>query len=278
MRTVVLAVTALLLSATPALGDGGGPNPGVLQGWDGVARGELRYVATATGTQTVLQAINRRTGRVMRWTVIKGNFGIPLAAFDGTAAGLSHDGRTLVFEDVAMSKNLAKRTEFAVVDVRRFRLRSFIKLRGDFAFDALSPGGRMLYLTERLSARELTKYRVRAYDVGAKRLLSQPLTDKRFWDSDMYGYAMSRADSRDGRWAYTLYSGGAHVFVHALDTTGPAAYCVFLPDSWEAADGPSLRLRLAARNRLLVRNLSAQRTVAVIDLAELRVLRAVRDP
>ena len=177
-----------------------------------------------------------------------------------------------------MSQGLMRRTEFAVVDVRRFRLRAFIKLRGDFAFDAISPHGRMLYLTERVSASELTKYRVRAYDVGARRLLSQPLTDKRYWDSDMYGYAMSRVDSRDGRWAYTLYAGGPYVFVHALDTTGPGAYCLFLPDTWGETDGPSLRLRLGPSRRLLVRHVLGGRNLAEIDLAELRVLRAVRHP
>lgn len=270
----VFFVLAVLISAAPASADGGGPNPGVQQGWGGVARAESRYVAIPTGTQTVVQEIQRRTGRVLRWTVVEGNFGIPLVAFDGTVDGLARDGRTLVLEDVAMSRSLLKRTMFAVLDVRRLRLRYVIRLRGDFTFDALSPGGRMLYLTERLSAKDLTKYRVRAYDVGARRLVSQPLVDKRYWDSDMYGLAMSRVNSKEGAWTYTLYAGGPHTFVHALNTIGRVAYCVFLPDAWSEGDVSSLRLRWGSGNRLLVRHVSGGRPLAVLDVEKLRVVRA----
>jgi hypothetical protein len=279
MRRILLVAAALFMTQTPAFAGGdGGSSPDVLKGGDGISRGAYRYVATPTGRDTVLQEIHRRSGRVMRWTVVTGNFGIPVAAFDGTAAGLSHDARTLVLDDVASSQALMKQSELAIFDLRRFKLRAFIKLRGDFAFDAISPHGRMLYLTERLSGSEVTKYRVRAYDVGARRLLPQPLADKRYWDSDMYGYAMSRVDSRDGRWAYTLYAGGPFVFVHALDTTGPAAYCIFLPDTWGETDAPSMRLRLASGNRLLVRPVQRGKPFAEIDLVNLRVLRAVRHP
>ena len=266
-----------LVAATPALADGGGPSPGTVQGWDGIARGDSRYVAIPTGTETVVQEIARRSGRVVRWALIKGSFGIPLVAFDGTADGLSKDGRTLVLEDVATGPSLQKRSSFAVFEVRRLRLRHMIRLRGDFSFDALSPGGRMLYLTERLSPNDLSKYRVRAYDVGARRLLPAPLADKRFWDSDMYGMPMSRASSRDGAWAYTLYAGGARTFVHALNTTGNAALCIFLPDGWAGGDVSSLRLRLASSNRLLVRHVKGGKPLAVVDVVNFRVLRAVRD-
>ena len=48
----------------------------------------------------------------------------------------------------------------------------------------------------------------------------------------MYGTAMSRATSPDGRWAYTLYDGAEHPFIHALDTERGAAVCIDLdPES-----------------------------------------------
>ena len=47
---------------------------------------------------------------------------------------------------------------------------------------------------------------------------------------EMRGTALSRVGSEDGRWAYTLYDGGGDVpFIHALDTVGDKAVCVFLP-------------------------------------------------
>ena len=46
----------------------------------------------------------------------------------------------------------------------------------------------------------------------------------------MRGTALSRVGSEDGSWAYTLYDGGGDVpFIHALDTVGDKAVCVFLP-------------------------------------------------
>ena len=46
----------------------------------------------------------------------------------------------------------------------------------------------------------------------------------------MRGLALSRVSSEDGRWAYTLYDGGGDVpFIHALDTVGDKAVCIFMP-------------------------------------------------
>lgn len=278
--TQLLVAAGLVFAAlaAPAASGNGGPLPGVVQGWDGVARGDVRYVAIPTGEQTVVQVIKRSSGRVLRWTFVEGNFGIPQVAFDGTTDGLSRDGRTLVLEDVAASQTLTKSTTFAVVDVRRFRLRTTIKLRGDFAFDALSPGARMLYLIERLSADDVLKYRVRAYDLGARRLVPKAVIDKRSQESEMQGMPLARASSSDGRWAYTLYGGGPHPFVHALNTGGGGAFCIDLPHSWSDADTASMRLRTAPGQRLLVRHRSGGRALAVLDVEKFRVVRVVRNP
>jgi hypothetical protein len=278
--TQVLVAIGLLCAAlaAPAASGDGGPGPGVLQGWDGVARGDVRYVAIPTGDHTVLQMIRRNTGRVERWILLEGSFGIPLVAYDGTTDGLSRDGRTLVLGDVNSSPQLTTNSTFAVVEVGKFRLRSTIRLRGDFTFDALSPGARMMYLSERLSAQDVLKYRVRAYDLGAKRLLPGVVVDKRSRESEMQGMPFARASSSDGRWAYTLYGGGPHPFVHALNTGGGGAFCIDLPHAWSDTDVSAMRLRLRSGQRLLVQHRRGGRPLAVLDVAKFRVVSAVRNP
>jgi hypothetical protein len=272
----VIVVAAVTVTAPAASGDGG-PGPGVVQGWDGIARGDVRYVTIPTGEQTVLEAIRRDTGRVVRWMFVKGNFGIPQVAFDGTTDGLSRDGRTLVLGDVASSPALKKTSTFALIDVRRFRLQRIVKLRGDFTFDALSPTARMLYVVEYV-AKNPVRYRVRAYDLSARRLVAKALVDKRSRESVMQGAPIARASSNDGRWAYTLYAGGPHPFVHALDTQEAGAVCIDLPHGWSQVDPSGLRLRLSSDRRLVVRHHSGGRPLAIIDVEKFRVLTAVRKP
>src|SRR5712691_2560702 len=100
MTRRVACISALLLFViTPAaVADGGGPNPGLMQGWTGVTGpGQpFRYVTLTTGTSTVLEAVRRSTGRVLNWRPLRGTWGVPMVANDGTAGGLSRDGRLLV--------------------------------------------------------------------------------------------------------------------------------------------------------------------------------------
>ena len=275
LATVGILVLAAIV-ATSAQGDGG-PGPGVLQGWDGIAHGSVRYVAFATGSGTVVEVVQRRGGRVLRYSMVPGNYGIPRVAYDGTAAGLSHDGRTLVLADLAASPQLKKTSSFAVIGVSQLRLRHIIRLQGDFSFDALSPGARMLYLIEHVSVSvQVQSYRVRAYDLGARRLLPGVLIDKRSWESVMRGNPFTRVVSRDGRWVYTLYGGGAHPFVHALDTRNAHAVCIDLPKSWNKLDLTGLRLHLAKEGRILIRYGSSGRAFAVLDAKEFRVVHILR--
>ena len=108
------------------------------------------------------------------------------------------------------------------------RLRRQIHLRGDFSFDAISPDGRIAYFIEYLSPRDVTAYAVRAYDMRARRLFQEPVVDPNEPDEDMSGVPLSRVSDGEGRWAYTLYSGHEHPFVHALDTERRTAACIDL--------------------------------------------------
>ena len=269
----ICAVAAVV--AATARGDGG-PGPGVVQGWNGVTRGALRYVAVATGSTTVVEEVQRHGGRVLGYTLVPGNFGISTVAYDGTTGGLSYDGRVLVLGGVGRSASLRKTSSFAVLGVAQLKLRHILRLRGDFVFDALSPGARMMYLVERVAlSPQATSYRVRAYDLGARRLLPGVIIDKRSWESVMSGNPYARTVSKDGRWVYTLYGGGEHPFVHALDTKNAHAVCIDLPKRWNKLDVAGMRLHLKRGGRIVIRYGSRGITFAVLDTRKLRVLHVV---
>jgi hypothetical protein len=256
----VLGVLCAAIASGSAAGDGGPVY--VEQGLDGVARGNVRYVAFATGDGTVLELIQKRGGRVLNYTILPGNYGVPMVAYDGTTDGLSRDGRTLILGDIAGGPELKKRSSFAVVDVRRFRLRQTIDLRGDFAFDAMSPNGRMLYLIQHVSIPE-SRYRVRVYDRFAGLLLPKTVTDPKRWQSVMQGVPLARATTMNGRWAFTVYGGNKHPFVHALDTVKARAVCIDLPLRKVPSNHSLLRIRIDRGGRLVVHTTKG-RNVAVI--------------
>jgi hypothetical protein len=224
--------------------------------------GATRYVALPAGRDTVVAAVATGGGMVARSALLRGRLAVPVVAADGTVDGLSFDGRTLVLAQPAYGADLRARSRFAVVDTRSFARRT-LELRGHFAFDALSRDGRRLYLIERLSARDARLYRVRTYDLVRGRLLERVVADKRTLQTAMRGLPVARATSRDGRWAYTFYAGGAHPFVHALDTSRSEAVCLDVhglrtASLWSvrlvvAGDGSRLLLRQRGRTLAVVR-------------------------
>ena len=165
-----IAVGLACAAATQAVALGAWPSPGVMQGRDGIARGDVRYVALASGADTVLVKVRREGGRILRSKTLAGTWGIPLVAFDGTAGGMSSDGRRLIVADMNGIDPRAKRTSFLVVDTKRLRILQTVRLKGSFSYDALSPDARRVYLIEHLYANEdPTHYRVRYYDAAGKR-------------------------------------------------------------------------------------------------------------
>src|SRR4051794_3525028 len=116
MRRRVVAIAAAGLMCTlgavgSAAGDGG-PAQGAVQGWDGVARGGVRYVAVPTPGWTSLQKIARKGGRVINFMNLKGSWGVPLVAFDGGGDALLRDDRTLVLADATAGPILRKHSTF----------------------------------------------------------------------------------------------------------------------------------------------------------------------
>src|SRR4051812_48253590 len=136
------AVTAAVVCATvlQAVALGAGPSPGLAQ--HGIVRGEGGDELIGG---TTLAAIDREDGRALRSKTFRTTWGIPLVAFDGTAGGLSKDGRTLVLSDTNGINPEAVRTSFLVLDTATFRVLRNVRLKGSWSFDALSPDARTMY-------------------------------------------------------------------------------------------------------------------------------------
>lgn len=248
LRCLLGSAVAALVLAPPAFADGG--TAGVTQGWDGVAasNGQVRYVTIPGAEDTALAVIRTRGGRVQRFISIPGLWGIPSVTFNGTGGGLSADGRTLVLGDASVPTSpLRKESAFLLVDTKSLQTTGFVRLTGDFAYDALSPDTRTLYLIQHVSAGELARYVVRAYDLRSNRLLRGAIADRtqRAWV--MQGYPVTRVTSGDNRMVYTLYSNAeGYPFIHALDTVTATAHCIGVP--WHGDQNGVWQLRLALRD------------------------------
>jgi hypothetical protein len=275
LATIAICMGCAMTAASA--GGAGGPGAGVQQGFDGLARGAVRYVAVPAADWTALQVIRRRDGRVLNFMALKGTWGIPVVAFDGTTAGLMEDGHTLLVGEATAGPRLRKHSNFAFVDVKKMKVVQKLRLPGHHVFDALSPDGRYLYFIQYVSAEDFTRYRVRAYDLRAGRLLANPVVDKRESETAMQGAPISRVTSHDGSWAYTLYGGSHETFIHALDTLHAGAVCIDLPWKTQPKRLFEFRIRRAGDGRLVVRG-PRGRTLAVVNEANLHVVSAVRDP
>ena len=233
-----LALVASGVCAGTARADGL-PVSGIDVGNTGVTTARVRYVTLPLHDNTLLAQVERDGGTVLKRRALRGRFTIPAVALDGSAGGLSADGRVLVLirPRIAFPRT---ETAFAIIGTQRLRVQAFVTLRGDYSFDALSPDGSLLYLIKYLSPRDPTRYEVRVYDLNES-------------DDEMRGYPLTRVASSDGRWAYTLYDGGGkEPFVHALDTVGRTARCIDLDALSLLIRGDMSQLRMRLREGTLV--------------------------
>jgi hypothetical protein len=253
-------------TASGAGGNGSPFSPGLDWGYNGVLaeRAGLRYVTLSTENATIVAAIRTRSGSIVRMRYLRGHFGVPLVAYDGTTAGLSGDGKRLVLGSYGPPPGTSGITNFAVLDTKSLRLRKLVRLDGSWSFDAVAPDGSTLYLTQHVRAGTNPVYRVRTFDVRTG-LLRGALVDRLEGEGDMGGEPATRAASSDGRWAYTLYARRAHEpFIHALDTVKREAFCIGLPLAVGYDGQRALRLKLREHSELLtVRHQG--RVVATVD-------------
>jgi hypothetical protein len=239
-----LAVFAFLASGSAAAAGG---QPGyAAQGGLGVLApdGKTRYVAVSTGTGTAIERVRVHGGAVVGWATLDGSWGIPSVTFSPQGGeGLTRDGQRLIVS----ATDAWSPTEFAVVSTRNFRVLDRFSLNGNFAYDTLSPDASTLYLIQHVSANNVNRYIVRAYDLQNHRLLPGRIADKAQRGWVMEGSPLTRTTSAGGRWVYTLYSRpGGYPFVHALDTVQGVAHCIGLP--WSGDQTALMNVRLTAGN------------------------------
>lgn len=275
-RILVILALAVACGIAATMASGAGPSPGLSQGTKGLTSGNLQYLAVPAGSETSIQVTNRQGDHLFREMTVKGVWGIPLVAFDGTAEGLLADGHTLLLAQSLFSgQSMRKTTTFALVDVRKMKLSRKIRLKGSFSFDALSSDGHYLYLIEYVTPEDPSLYRVRAYDLGKDKLLAKIVADRKSWETGMQGSPVSRA-WKDG-WAYTLYGGNARPFIHALNTRQVEAVCIDMP--WKSSPQRlfDFRVRTDRDGHLVVRG-PRGRALVVIDRHSFRILKSVPNP
>jgi hypothetical protein len=245
----LLALGALALAA-PAFA--GYPTTFAAQGGPGIvgADGTVHYVAYKQGADTKLAALAIRDDAVLRSTMLDGPFGVPMLGNHNVALGMFRDGSAFVLQSVGYGAS----TAFRVVRTSDLGISDTISLQGTFAFDALSPDGKTLYLIQHTSLEDIQHYVVRAYDLATHALRPGRIADKAQKSWVMSGWPSARTETANGRWVYTLYANpGGFPFVHALDTVRGVAHCVGI--AWRGDQGPLFDYRLEVRgNRLLVQH------------------------
>jgi len=259
MRRGTTAIATLLLAIALTPGVAAGAGFGIIGAAHRLDDPPYRYVVLSPHTRhplTVVERIDMRDSTIDRWWYLRGTYYLPAVASDGTAGSLSANG-ILVLSTLPRAYP-PKRSRFAILDTRPFlrhpdRNRNSphhairrLGLGGAFNFDAISPDGSRIYLTENYyRGRRLSRYEVRALDTASGRLLPGAIVDPEEPDERMQGSPVSRVASADGRWAYTLYAGSEEIFLHALDTVRGRAVCVDLPQLEDLREPFGLRLKLS---------------------------------
>jgi hypothetical protein len=211
---------------TLALGAG---SPRALPAGQPAAGWRSLYTATPSGAATTLARIDVASGRTLRSLRVPGRWTLPTTVIGGAPDAATADGRTIV-----LTRADARATRFALVDASLRRAPRTITLTGRFAFDAIAPDARRMFLIE---PRAGGHYVVRNYDLVRDELMPGAVIDKLEGEWQMQGQPVARAVPAAGPWVYTLYRKDEGPFVHALNTEG-FALCIDLPAA--ARSGPAV--------------------------------------
>jgi hypothetical protein len=232
---ILLALIVAALAAAPAALGAGGPLYAEVGGL-GVASpsGKLHYVPLPSGSDGTMLVTVGADGSVWNGPSFHGAWGVPMIGYQ-TPVGISRDGTRLVLQSLTGNAP----THFLVIDLRRMRAVDRFTLHGAFSFDALSPDGATLYVTDRVDASNQSRYVVRAYDLRSHTLRPGRIADRTQKSWIMEGDALTRTVGPGGRWVYTLYTNpGGTPFIHALDTVRGVAHCIGIP--WTRPDQNAL--------------------------------------
>ena len=170
-------------------------------------------------------------------------------------AGLSPRGDTLVLTDPG-----GHGTRFSAFDPHHLDRRPPVAdLTANYEFDAISDGGRNLYLIERKEQAGPGRYSVTVYWYSGGGLCHCTVVDKTEPGTTlMRGTRVMSVPAPGGSMLFTLYDGGGHdgAFIHALSLEHPVAWCVDLPAAPGNTEGWQIGLS-AGGEELLAVNLAA---------------------
>jgi hypothetical protein len=204
----------------------------------GILAGNHLYSMTSDNT---LADINPETGSATRTLRLAGAFALANGALNGIPGGLSQNGRWLVLERPRGATGVA--SQMVVVDTSSMKAAAPIDLAGIFDFDAISNDGHRIYMIEYLAG---ANYRVRLFDVASAQLDPNVVVDKTDGAADMTGIRVSGIASPDGQWLYSVYARpNSGAFIHALNLTGPYAFCLDLPGSGYQSSSDEFQWSLA---------------------------------
>lgn len=227
-----------------------------------------RYVTVnpqAKPALTIIERIDMSDGKIDRWWYLRGSYVIPAVAYDGSAGGLSANGRVLAVINFSrtypppLTKVALLDTDVYLRHPRRPGQRRpqhairYLNLHGHFAFQAISPSGSKLYLRHyRTHGPGADDFGLWALDTHSGGLAPRPLSVSN-GGRPLAGLPISGATSPDGRWAYALYDGDMRLpFLLALDTISGRIIHVDLPGLERLTDNPYLlKLRLDDAGRHL---------------------------
>ena len=255
MKPILTAIVLLAAATLPPLAAADGvPGQNAVVGVP--ESSASRVVTIPAGGKTVVARIDRN--QILASRVLPGQYFVPPVAYDGSPGGV---GSSPV---VLHATTRVGVSAFDVLQPTTLAPVATVRLTGMYGYDAISPSGERLYLIHYTSpSGDPRRYEVRSYDLGRGRLDPDPIVDPREPDEQMNGDPLTRAYNSDGRWAFTLYDGSDHPFVHALDTMGSTARCIDL--DWLAGRKDLSTLRLAAGNRKVRVRTRNGETLAVID-------------
>lgn len=212
------------------------------------------------------------TGNLIREIAVPAGFDLP--AYGSAPDGLSADGQWLVL--TAAGRPGATQSRFAIVDTRAGKADPPITLDGDYAFDAISNDGALLYLVEHPTP-DPTRYRVRIYDRRIGVLVEQVVADKTVSPPDglMRGIYATSVAGPHGEWNFSLYFNPAKgPFVHALNLQAQYAQCILdVPAGSGAAASRGLWSLAKSPNGAMVYAVNGDLgTVAAIDTSSVKVV------
>ncbi|MGZ4398963.1 MAG: hypothetical protein ACXVZ1_11180 [Gaiellaceae bacterium] len=277
MRRIFIALAVLIAAVAARQASAVGPSLWIVDAGKGITNPSsgVRFAVRLRNGGTRLAAVRKRDGQVLRSTSLKGTWGLQAVTLGGTVAGLSANGRVLVLSSPPLAPGAPRsHSRFTVVRTSDLRVVRLIRLAGELTLDALSPDGRTLYLIQHLAGGDISRYRVRAYDLRRGELLPRVIVDRREGEWTMRGYPLDRVVSASAAWVYTLYQPAqGHPFIHALDTVHRSAVCVDLPLGTAPSTLDGARLTLSRDGRTLgVRGPHVGGPIA-IDTRTLRIRR-----